>query len=272
MAEFDPVAAGGIPYNPSAPGGAPAASSVDQIAQPALPGGGAIPAGNPPGFEDTTKAAAAQQVAMTARAQGFANDMFPLLKANEQLKLAPTGPGTEAGYEMSGLLQSRTPEWFQRAAAYASHLIPGVPNLMTPEETTAYSEANKYLTAAQLAVPGATRSNEGGATASAASPSVHIPKPAAQAVLQSMIGLRRMEQDQVMQWQQSGLPVQALPGFVSKFQTTADPRVYVWDQLSKQQQSKTLESMSPAQRKTFMDQITRADNHGIYNNFGTGQP
>ncbi len=265
MADFDPIAAGGIPYAPPSGGASP------QIGQPATAAGAPIAAGNPPGFEATTGAAAAQQVAMTTRAQNYANDMFPLLKANEELKLAPTGPGTEAGYEMSGMLQARTPDWFQRAAAFASHLIPGVPNLMTPEETAHYSEANKYLTAASLAVPGATRSNEGGATASAASPSVHIPKPAAQAVLQSMIGMRRMEQDQTMQWQQSGLPVQALPTFVSKFQTTADPRVYVWDQFNKQQQAKLLDGLPPDQRSRFISQVMRADSNGIYNNFGTGQ-
>jgi len=264
MADFDPIAAGGIPYNPT--GGA-----APQIAQPATAEGAPIAAGMPPGFDAKTKAAADQQLAMTTRAQTFATDMFPLLKAQEQLKIAPTGPGTEAGYEMSGLLQSRTPEWMQRAAAFSSHLIPGVPNLMTPEETAAYSEANKYLTAAQLGVPGATRSNEGGATASAASPSVHIPKPAALAVLQNMIGLRRMEQDQAMQWQQSGKSLQELPDFVAKFQTNADPRVYVWDQLDAKQRSKIFDSLPPAKQAEFAARINQAKANGIYNTMGTGQ-
>lgn len=275
MAAFDPIAAGGVPFDPNAAGGTPVPSSgfAPLTPSPAAPGmvaGGGFAAGNPPGFDATTTAAAEQQKGMTTRAQSYANDMFPLFKAQQQLAIAPTGKGTDTGYDMSALLQTRTPEWFQRAAAFGSHLLPGVANIMTPEELNAYAETNKYFTQGTIGFPGATRSNEGGQAAAAATPSVTMPKEAAQAVLQNMIGLRRMEQDQTMQWQQSGMQLRDLPAFVSRFQTNADPRVYIWDQFTPPQQKQLLAKMSPAQQRSFIDKVERADANGLYNTMGMG--
>jgi hypothetical protein len=278
MADWDPNTAGGVPWNPATAGGAPVGQSAASpaspsgIARPATTDGAPVAAGMPPGFEATTAAAAAQQTAMTTRAQSYANDMFPLFKAQEALTAAPTGKVSEPGYQAGAILQTYAPEWLHRTIAFGSTLGGALGGIMTPEQTAAYAEANKYLTQVQLGVSGATRSNEGGQTASAASPSVDIPKPAAQAVLQNMIGLRRMEQDQTMQWQQSGLPVQALPGFVSKFQTNVDPRIYVWDQLPKAQQTKILDTMPAHQKPAFLRKLQAADQNGIFNTMGMGAP
>lgn len=269
MADFDPIAAGGIPYNPGAPAGG--------MSQPATEGGAPVASGMPPGFEATTGAAAEQQKTMTTRAQGYATDMYPLLKAQQEWQIAPTGKGTDSGllnpYEISSYLRTTAPEGLQRLMSFVTNmggLTSG--GVMTPEQTDAYGFLKKLLTQGQLGVPGATRSNEGGSTAAGAFPNVEMPPAAGKAALQGIIGLRRMEQDQTMQWQQSGLPVQALPTFVSKFQTNADPRVYIWDQTPKAQQDKILTGMSPTQRHAFMSQVMRADSNGIYNTFGMGQP
>jgi hypothetical protein len=258
MAGFDPVAAGGVPFDPAAAAGVP------------VPAGG-FAGGNPPGFDAAITQQATQQQAMAARSQTYANDMYPLFKAQQQLAVAPTGAGSEAGYHMGSLMSTMAPEWAQRAASFLTNLggLTGG-GIMTPEQVAAYAEANKYLTQASLGVAGATRSNEGGQTAAAASPSVLIPKPAAQAVLQGMIGLRRMEQDQTLQWQKSGQPVANLNKFVTQFQTSADPRVYVWDQLSAPQRQQIYGKMTPAQQQAFSARVTQADNDGIYNTFGMG--
>lgn len=264
MADFDPIAAGGIPYNPGAPAGG--------MAQPTTEGGAPVAAGMPPGFEATTGAAAEQQKAMTTRAQNYANDMYPLLKAQQELAIAPTGPMSPGSYDVSAALRASAPETVQRVLHFLTTYggLTG-PGIMSPEQTDAYGLVKKLLTQGQLGVPGAARSNEGGATAQAAFPNVEMPPPAAKAALQGIIGLRRMEQDQTMQWQQkllSGAPVQSLPTFISDFQTKADPRVYIWDQTPKAQQDKILTGMSPAQRRTFITQVQRADSNGIYNTFG----
>lgn len=267
MADFDPFAAGGVPVNAdgSPIANAPATPPAGAVN---IPGGGLV-TGNPPGFDQAIDFQTKQAQQMADRSHTFANDMYPLFKAQQQLALAPTGAGTEYGYHLGALMSAQAPEWLHRAASYVTNmggLIGG--GITTPEQTTAYAEANKYLTQASLGVAGATRSNEGGATAAAASPSVSIPKPAAQAVLTGMIGLRRMEQDQTTQWQNSGQPVSSLNKFVTDFQTNADPRVYVWDQLPKQAQTQIFESMKPAQQAEFAAKVTRAKAAGIYNNFG----
>jgi len=255
MAGFDPIAAGFIPAG-AAPGNtAPATGGTEPPP---------VAAANPPGFEDLIKAQVARQNAMNDRAQNYASDMFPLLKAKQELGIAPTGHGSEAAYNISSLMRTYTPEWAQKAL---STFTP----VMTPEQTDAYAQANKYLTMAQLGVQGAGRSDAGLSTAGQASPSVTIPNAAAKIVVDNMIGLRRMEHDQALQWQQSGLPIQALQGFVTGFQTKVDPRVYIWDQYTPEQRSKIASKMKPAQYRSFMQQVDAADRRGIYNTFGMDQ-
>lgn len=260
---FDPAAAGWIPANP-----APATQS----GQPAADDSFAT--GPTPGFAATVAAATDQQKAMTARAQGFATDMYPLLKAQQELAIAPTGPNSPSTYAVSAALRSASPEWLQNVLHYATPSLVGG-QIMTPEQTDAYGLLKKLLTQGQLGVPGAARSNEGTETAGAAFPNVEMPPPAAKAALQGIIGLRRMEQDQTMQWQQSGLPAQALPTFISKFQTNADPRVYTWDQTPQAQQAKILNSLAPGPggpREQFIRKVQQADSNGIYNTFGMSPP
>lgn len=268
MADFDPLAAGGVPVNAdgSPIANAPATPPAGAVN---IPGGGLV-TGNPPGFDQAIDFQAKQAQQMADRSHTFANDMYPLFKAQQELAIAPTGAGSEWGYHMGSLMSTQSPEWLHRAASYVTNmggLIGG--GIMTPEEVSAYAQANKFLTQGTISAPGGTRSNEGAQMAAAATPSVTIPKPAAQAVLQGMIGLRRMEQDQTTQWQNSGLPVSSLNKFVTDFQTKADPRVYVWDQLPKAQQSKIFEGMNPTQQAQFAAQVTGAKQRGIYNTQGT---
>lgn len=266
MADFDPFAHGAISAGPSPGMTAPPSGA------PTTPSGEApVVLSNPPGFDDLIKQQTTQHTEMMKRAQNYANDMYPLFSAQKELKLAPTGKGSEGAYNASAVMSTIAPEWLQRAASFVTNLGGAIGGgIMTPEETAAYARANKFLTQAQLGVSGATRSNEGGQTASAASPSVNIPKDAAQQVLQGMIGLRRMEHDHALQWQQSGLPLNALNGFVTRLQTTNDPRVYVWDQFTPQQQTKLLDRMTPGNRRAFVAKVDAADRRGIYNTFGMG--
>ncbi len=264
MAAFDPIAAGGIPAGPGGGNTAP---------MPMAGGNEPVPtaAANPPGFEALVGEQVARQKAMNDRAGVYAADMFPLFKAKQELALAPTGAGQEKNYEAGAVLTSQAPEWLHRAATFATSLGGAFSGIMSREEAAHYAEANKYLTQVSQGVPGATRSNEGAQIAGAASPSVHIPKEAAQAVLQGMLGLRRMEHDQTIQWQQSGLPIQALNGFITRFQTTADPRVYVWDQLTGPQKTQMMSKMSSADQAAFAAKVIQAKSNGIYNTFGMGQ-
>lgn len=252
MADFDPVVAGATPFDPAAAGATPVGGA-------GIPGGG-LAAGNPPGFDAGITQQQTQQQAMALRSQTYANDMFPLFQAQKALNAAPTGKGSETAYDISSLLQTYAPG----LGSFLAHVSP----LMSPDQVAAYAEAKKYLTQAQLGVAGATRSNEGGQTASAASPSVEIPPEAAKTVIQNMIGLRRMEHDMTLQWQNSGQPVANLNKFVTQFQTHADPRVYLWDQQTPAQRDQILSKMTPAQRGQFIAKVSAAENNGAYNTFG----
>tara|TARA_R110000868_G_scaffold143298_1_gene361340 strand:- start:1073 stop:1858 length:786 start_codon:yes stop_codon:yes gene_type:complete len=259
MAEFDPIAAGGIPAGPS-PGSiqAPSSSSAPVVA-----------AGNPPGFDEMLRDQVERYKVMSKRAEGYATDMYPLLSAARELKVAPTGVASGPGYNAGAFMSTVAPEWLHRAASFVTNLGGAMGGgIMTPEQVQAYAKANKFLTQAQLSMPGAARSDQGGQTAAQSSPNVHIPNDAAQAVLQGMIGLRRMEHDQLLQFQQSGLPAHTLNGFVTKFQTRADPRVYVWDQMDAKHRGQILDKMPADKRQDFIRRVQDADRNGLYNTFG----
>lgn len=256
-------------------GAPPAAPS----AQPPISGGGVVGTGgvpvspqNPPRLAPTSKPSntagpepgTAEYKALSAgnantanaRAASFQSDMFPLLKAQEELAIAPTGKGSEAAHNVSSYLNTFAPSLLQKGLALISPI-------MTPDQVAAYDEAKKYLTQVTLGGPGATRSNEGLSTAGAASPSTVLSKEAAQVVLRGMIGLRRMEQESVLEFNKSGLPPAAYNSFQTEFTTRADPRVYMFDQLAPAARAKLVNGMSPAQRTKFWDQVHVATQNGI---------
>lgn len=211
-----------------------------------------------PGTSENMVASAGSVHEANVRAKNFATDMFPLNNALEDLDKAPTGKGSEAIHHFSSLLQTYSPEWLQRSLAFISPV-------MTPEQTTAYDLAKKYLTQGQLGAPGATRSNEGLSTAGAASPSVEITPEAAKLVLKGMIGLRRMEQAGTMAFNQSGLPPAAGDKFFANFATQADPRAYMFDKMTPQQRQQAITSIKdPAKRQAFMAQVQNAEQMGLF--------
>jgi len=244
-----------------APGAAPPGTQLplpSPAAPPRLPGAGGAPmAGMPVGTPEYMAATAGDARSANQRAATFASDMFPLTQAQQALANAPTGKGSQAAHDVSSYLNTFAPEWLNKALSFVSPV-------MTKDEVAAYDEAKKYLTQGQLGVSGATRSNEGLSTAGAASPSTQISKEAAQLVLKGMIGLRRMEQEGTLEFNNSGLPPADYGKFSANFATKADPRVYTFDQYTPQQRSDVLASIKDPQKRTqFMAQVERAEQNGI---------
>jgi hypothetical protein len=231
----------------------------------ALPGAGGAPfVGARPGQAENAVQSAGAAHEANARAKTFASDMWPLEQGLQELDAAPTGKGSEAAHHISSLLQTYGPGWIQRALSFVSPV-------MTPEEVSAYDVAKKYLTQVQLGGPGATRSNEGLSTAGAASPSVEITPAAARLVLKGMIGLRRMEQEGTLEFNQSGLAPDAYDKFQTKFATSADPRAYMFDKFTPQQRQQIISGLSPAKRQAFIAQVERAEKNGILTAPGASQ-
>jgi hypothetical protein len=230
---------------PGGRGGAPAPDASGHVAAPAV------------GAPEAVGAQVAPAQALADRVPHFQTDMYPLIQAQTALATAPTGKGSEAVHSASSYLNTFAPSIIQRGLAFISPL-------MTPSEVTAYDEAKKYLTQGTLGMPGSTRSNEGQAMAGAASPNTQISKEATQLVLKGMIGLRRMEQDEGQSWIASGQPPSQLNAFRADFQKQADPRVYLFDQMTPQERQQTLAGIKdPAKRNAFIAGVQRAEANGV---------
>lgn len=219
--------------------------------------GGAVVSGMAPGVPEAMREQVGPAQAMAQRVATFQTDMFPLTQAQQALVNAPSGRGSQAVHDASSYINTFAPEIVQRGLSFISPL-------MSKEEVAAYDEAKKYLTQVQIGGPGATRSNEGLTTAGAASPSTQISKEAAQVVLKGMIALRRMEQDEGQAWIAAGKPPADLNKFRSDFQKQADPRVYMFDQMTPTQRRDTLTAIKdPAKKAAFIASVQRAEQNGV---------
>jgi hypothetical protein len=211
-----------------------------------------------PGTPEAETASAMSAHGANVRAASFATDMFPLTQAQKALATAPTGKGSEAVHDVSSYINTFAPTALQKALSFISPA-------MTSDQVAAYDEAKKYLTQGQLGQSGANRSDAGLTTAGAASPSTTISKEAAQLVLRGMIGLRRMEQDGTVQFNASGQPPAAYDQFMTKFSTTADPRVYTFDQMTPAERNQTMTALAktPAKQAAFVAAVEQAEKNGI---------
>lgn len=230
---------------------------------PPAPGLGGSIAGPTPGTPENSTASALAAHAANQRAGTFASDMYPLQQAQTALASAPTGKGSQAAHDASSYINTFAPSWVQKGLSFISPI-------MTPDQQAAYDEAKKYTTQIQLNAPGATRSNEGQSAAGAANPSVEISPQAAQLVIKGMIGLRRMEQDATVSFNNSGQPPANYDKFQTQFATQADPRAYMFDQMNPAQRQQTLASFkTPGARNAFVSQVERAEKNGVLSAPGT---
>ena len=256
-----PVQQGGAVPGGAAPG-APSPIGTGRLPPSLLnpanqPTGGST-AGAVPGTPAYLAASAGHADTANARAANFQSDMYPLMQAQTALANAPSGKGSDAAHDVSSYINTFAPPMLTQALHYATLGV-----TMSPEEVSAYDEAKKYLTQGTLGTAGATRSNEGLTTAGAASPSTTISKEAAQLVLRGMIGLRRMDQESTLEFNNSGLPPAAYNAFQTKFATNADPRVYMFDQMAPAQRAQLIQSMPKAAQTKFWDQVNTATQNGI---------
>jgi hypothetical protein len=217
-------------------------------------------AGPTPGTPEAATASALSAHAANQRAATFATDMFPLTQAQTALANAPTGKGSQAVHDVSSYINTFSPAWAQKALSFVT-----LGTAMTPDQVAAYDEAKKYLTQGQLGQTGASRSDAGLSTAGVASPSTTISKEAAQLVLRGMIGLRRMEQEGTLEFNNSGQPPANYDKFMAGFSTAADPRVYTFDQMTPAERQQTLAGLkTPAKIAAFQAAVKRSEDNGIF--------
>lgn len=154
------------------------------------------------------------------------------------LQNARTGAGSDSIQAAKSFLMTLSPETAKGLG-------------VDPERVNNYDEANKYLTAYAMNQAGAL--GEGTdtklATALTANASTHISNLAAQDVVKANIGLERMKQAQALAFDASGQS----PSQFSKWQTTwnktVDPRAFVADQMTPEQYSKVISTLTTPQAK-----------------------
>lgn len=245
-----------------AQGASPAASMAPQgmsgaptSAQPAPSPAGTLPTSLPAGqnrFIDTSTDRFASDLDSARNVQG---DLNPLQQARSNLMALGKngiGPGTEDRNKIASFLQSAGLGW-----------LPGVDSGRIEN----MDEALKYTTQAMQGRAAAMRAgtDQQQATTAAGSPNLKMSSAAALNVLNSMIGLRRMQQAQTFENSHDA------PGYLvnsAKWAANQDPRAYSFDLMSDDQKQKTLASLgskdSPAYQR-FMNSLRSAHGTGLLN-------
>ena len=199
--------------------------------------------------------------AMANRVAGFKADMYPLESAYTELGNARSGRGLELIHNLSSRFNTLGPAGLQRFMGAWSPL-------MTPEEVSAYDQANKFFAQMSQRSEGAARSDLGLTQANTANPSMAISNQAARILTQGAIGMRRMEQDEGQGFLNSGQPVAELNKYRAQFQKDVDPRVYTFDMMAPGQRAKLLTGMDPARRSAFVAAVQRAEANGVLSSAG----
>ena len=248
--------------SPTAGGVSPSGSAPATAGTVSVPAGGS---GVPPNGMQTGIAPAAQ-AAQTQAGTGSGSDLhnlyasvagsggrlYQLNKALAGLQGAGvTGPGTETTQAIASFLNTQTPFGLGK-------FLPGV----NPSQIQSYDEASKYLTQYASNAAGAMGSDSKLATALSSNASTHISNLAAQDVVKATIGIERMQQAQAQAFTQTGLSPDKYDQWATSWNRTADPRAYIFDDLTPQQRSTVLNSLSPSQKSGFLAQVWNAAQGG----------
>ena len=182
-------------------------------------------------------------------ANGYATRMFTLNKALSGLQNANTGPGSDGLNAAKSFLLAQTPGGLGK-------YLPGV----DPNKIASYDEANKYLMQYAIGQAGALGQGTDGKLAATLSgnSNTHISNLAAQDVVKANMGLERMRQAQVQQFNASGLPPNQYPQWSTQWNKQIDPAVFVWDSMDPAKKAAAAQSMSPQQRQAFTTQYNWA--------------
>lgn len=228
-----------------------------------LPNGQSMPAAPP--AEMQTGLSPADQAANQAAGTGSGDDLhamyadnlrsadrvFQLQQAMRALEgSGGVGPGTEGIQHYKSYFLAMAPETAKRFN-------------INPEQIASYDEAKKYMTQIAMAQGGAMGSDSRLLSAISGNASTHISDLAARDVLKFQLAQERMKQAHASAWASAGLPEAQYDRWGADWNRTADPRAYIFDELTPDQRGKVLHSMPPKQRSAFLDQVWDAAQSGM---------
>jgi hypothetical protein len=138
-----------------------------------------------------------------------------------------------------------------------------------PEQIKDYNELKKYFNqyTSQAAATMGPKTNDGLATAVTSNPNVHMDKLSALELSKVALGVERMQQAGVLEFNSKVDRGEATPGGFNKFMvdwgTKQDPRAFVYDLMSKEQQEKLKKTLPPAELNKIRNGMNIADRHGL---------
>jgi len=255
------------PVSPAAPPRLPALPLAPAAgASSGAPGPHAIVSALPPTAPAEMAASVDQYNNASTASNSFRQRIFPLEQAAIALQGADTGPGSETVNQIKSFLLAQSP------ASLAKYL-PGV----DPDKIANYDEAVKYLANYAMQQPGAAQSDMHLGLAQVANASTHISNLAARNVVENALGLERMQQAAIQQFNdlhsdpQTG-QVQSGSGaqwnrYMQQFAASHDPRGFSWDEQSPAQHQQALQNMTTDDKRRLHESLMLARKYNL-----TGTP
>ena len=218
---------------------------------------GATPTGLSPAVTATNTRAGEAYSSASEAAGNYANRINPLRQAIpilEGMKETDIGPLSEKWNDIK---------------SSAVNLGAGPLLGIDPEKIQKSNELKKYFNQYSVQV-GSTlgpHTNDGLAAAVTSNPNVHMDRLSALDLSKVALGVERMRQAGVLEFNSKVDRGEADPSQFNKFMvdwgTKQDPRAFVYDLMSKDQQDKIKKDLPPAELKKIRDGMNIADRHGL---------
>lgn len=222
---------------------------------------GAQPVGPVPGAAEaqvqTGVGAANAYTAASEAAGNYGQRINPLRQAIpilENMKETDIGPTSERWNDIKST-----------AVSLGAGRLAGI----DPDKIKDFNELNKYFKqySAQVGATMGPKTNDGLATAVTSNPNVSMDRLSAFELSKVALGVERMKQAGVLEFNAKVDRGEAIPADFNKFMvnwgTKQDPRAFVYDLMSKDQQEKLKKTLPPAELKKIRDGMNIADRHGL---------
>lgn len=230
----------------------PLTSAIRAGAQPVGPVPGAAEAQVQTGIGSATAYTGASEAA--GKYGQRVNPLRQAIPILEKMKETDIGPTSERWNEIKST-----------AVSLGAGKLAGI----DPDKIADYNELKKYFSqySAQAAATLGPKTNDGLATAVTSNPNVHMDKLSALELSKVALGVERMQQAGVLEFNAKVDRGEAIPSGFNKFMvdwgTKQDPRAFVYDLMSKEQQDKLKKTLPAAELNKIRNGMNIADRHGL---------
>jgi hypothetical protein len=253
------AATAGRVSGPPTSGGAPTTAPLGGVGysgtSPSAPG--TIPTGLSPAAANTNAQSGNAYSAASETAGNYAQRVNPLRQAIpilEKMKETDIGP---------------TSDYFNNIKSSAVSLGAGELLGIDPNGIKDFNELKKYFSqySVQAGAAMGPHTNDGLAAAVTSNPNVHMDKLSALDLSKVAMGVERMKQAAVLEFQsqveQGRQDPSNFNNFMVKWGTQQDPRAFVYDLMTKDQQDKMKKGLPPAELNKIRNGMNIADRHGL---------